>query len=169
MTEPKTAGDETDSRVPGGVTSRQRLFTAPLLLGLLGLLALTVLSLLVGVYDVFGSPDGAYIFALTRIPRTVSLLLAGSAMAISGLVMQQISQNRFVEPTTTGTTEWAGLGLLCVLILYPEAPLMVKMVAAIVAAFGGTMVFFLVLRRIQLRSAMIVPIIGNGSDRKSVV
>ena len=37
---------------------------------------------------------------------------------------------------------------------------MVKMVAAIAAAFGGTMVFFLVLRRIQLRSAMIVPIIG---------
>jgi iron compound ABC superfamily ATP binding cassette transporter, membrane protein len=160
VTEPKTAGDETSSRVPGGVTFRQRLFTAPLLLGLLGLLALTVLSLLVGVYDVFGSPDGAYIFALTRIPRTVSLLLAGSAMAISGLVMQQISQNRFVEPTTTGTTEWAGLGLLCVLILYPEAPLMVKMVAAIAAAFGGTMVFFLVLRRIQLRSAMIVPIVG---------
>ena len=97
---------------------------------------------------------------LFRSPRTVSLLLAGSAMAISGLVMQQISQNRFVEPTTTGTTEWAGLGLLCVLILYPEAPLMVKMVAAIAVAFGGTMVFFLVLRRIQLRSAMIVPIVG---------
>ena len=101
MTEPKTAGGEIDSRVPGGAASRQRLFTAPLLLGLLGLLALTVSSLLVGVYDVFGSPDGAYIFALTRIPRTVSLLLAGSAMAISGLVMQHISQNRFVEHTTT--------------------------------------------------------------------
>ena len=98
MTEPKTAGDETSSRVPGGVTFRQRLFTAPLLLGLLGLLALTVLSLLVGVYDVFGSPDGAYIFALTRIPRTVSLLLAGSAMAISGLVMQQMISTDKQDP-----------------------------------------------------------------------
>jgi len=107
-----------------------------------------------------GAQDGAHIFALTRIPRTISLLLAGSAMAMSGLVMQQIAQNRFVEPTTTGTNEWAGLGLLCVLILFPEAPLLVKMVVAILSAFTGTMIFFLILRRIRLRSAMIVPIVG---------
>ncbi len=81
-------------------------------------------------------------------------------MAMSGLVMQQIAQNRFVEPTTTGTNEWAGLGLLCVLILFPEAPLLVKMVVAILSAFTGTMIFFLILRRIRLRSAMIVPIVG---------
>jgi iron-siderophore ABC transporter, inner membrane subunit len=109
---------------------------------------------------VVGAQDGAHIFALTRIPRTISLLLAGSAMAMSGLVMQQIAQNRFVEPTTTGTNEWAGLGLLCVLILFPEAPLLVKMVVAILSAFTGTMIFFLILRRIRLRSAMIVPIVG---------
>lgn len=81
-------------------------------------------------------------------------------MAMSGLVMQQLTQNRFVEPTTTGTTEWAGLGLLLVMILVPGASLLTKMVVAVLAAFVGTMVFFLILRRVTLRSAVIVPIIG---------
>ena len=156
-----TAGDATDSpRVPGGTTSRPPLLSLPLLLGLLGVVGLAVVSLLVGVYDVLGAADGGQFFIITRIPRTVSLLLAGAAMAMCGLVMQQLTQNRFVEPTTTGTTEWAGLGLLVVLIVMPEAPLMVKMVVAIAAAFAGTMLFFLALRRITLRSAVIVPIIG---------
>ena len=155
MTKTEAAGGEAESLAPGAVAPRRRLLTAPLLLGLLGVVALAALSLMVGVYDVVGAQDGAHIFA-----RTISLLLAGSAMAMSGLVMQQIAQNRFVEPTTTGTNEWAGLGLLCVLILFPEAPLLVKMVVAILSAFTGTMIFFLILRRIRLRSAMIVPIVG---------
>ena len=36
----------------------------------------------------------------------------------AGLVMQLITQNRFVEPTTTGTIEWSGLGLF-VYLLFP--------------------------------------------------
>ncbi|MDO5092719.1 MAG: iron chelate uptake ABC transporter family permease subunit [Propionibacteriaceae bacterium] len=156
-----TAGDATDNpRIPGGTTYRTPLLSLPLILGLLGVVGLAGISLLVGVYDVLDAADGSQFFSITRIPRTVSLLLAGAAMAMCGLVMQQLTQNRFVEPTTTGTTEWAGLGLLVVLIVMPEAPLMVKMVVAIAAAFTGTMLFFLVLRRITLRSAVIVPIIG---------
>lgn len=121
---------------------------------------LLVLSLFTGVYDVFGGEGGAEMFAITRIPRTIALVLAGAAMAMSGLVMQLLTQNRFVEPTTTGTTEWAGLGLLTVMILFPGASLMERMTGAIVAAFIGTMVFFLFLRKVTLRSSLIVPIVG---------
>lgn len=137
-----------------------RLFTWPLLLGALVTVGLVAASLLVGVYDVLGAPDGLEMFAITRVPRTIALVLAGAAMAMSGLVMQQLTQNRFVEPTTTGTTEWAGLGLLAVMIVAPQASLLTKMSAAVLAAFAGTMVFFLVLRRVRLRSSIIVPIIG---------
>lgn len=118
------------------------------------------LSLATGVYDVFGAEDGAEMFAITRIPRTIALVLAGAAMSMSGLMMQLLTQNRFVEPTTTGTTEWAGLGLLTVMILFPTASLLERMVGAIIAAFVGTMIFFLFLRRVSLRSSLIVPIIG---------
>ena len=74
--------------------------------------------------------------------------------------MQLLTQNRFVEPTTTGTTEWAGLGLLTVMILFPGASILARMSGAVVAAFIGTGVFFLFLRRVTLRSSLIVPIVG---------
>ncbi len=139
---------------------RGRLFTWPLLIGTVITAALVATSLFVGVYDIFGTEDGAQMFAITRIPRTAALVLAGAVMSMAGLVMQQITQNRFVEPTTTGTTEWAGLGLLLVMIVAPEASLLVKMSGAVVAAFLGTMVFFAFLRRVTLKSSIIVPIVG---------
>ncbi|HLR95643.1 MAG TPA: iron chelate uptake ABC transporter family permease subunit [Jiangellaceae bacterium] len=137
-----------------------RLLSWPLLVGVVITAGLVISSLFIGVYDVFGHADGGEMFTTTRVPRTIALVLAGAAMSMSGLVMQLLTQNRFVEPTTTGTTEWAGLGLLTVMILMPEASLLTKMVGACIAAFVGTMIFFAFLRRVTLRSSVIVPIIG---------
>ncbi|HWS50576.1 MAG TPA: iron chelate uptake ABC transporter family permease subunit [Microbacterium sp.] len=138
----------------------RRLFDPLLIVGSLIVLGLLVLSLYTGVYDVRGAPDGGEMFQITRVPRTIALVLAGAAMAMAGLVMQLLTQNRFVEPTTTGTTEWAGLGLLTVMVLVPQPSIPLRMTAAVAAAFIGTMVFFLFLRRVSLRSSLIVPIVG---------
>ncbi|MDO5499849.1 MAG: iron chelate uptake ABC transporter family permease subunit [Propionibacteriaceae bacterium] len=118
------------------------------------------LSLTIGAFDITQGEAGQEMFWITRVPRTIALVLAGAAMAMCGLVMQLLTQNRFVEPTTTGTTEWAGLGLLLVMILIPGASLTTKMVGAVAMAFLGTMVFFAFLRRVSLRSSLIVPIVG---------
>ena len=140
--------------------SKEKLFDWKLLLGIAAVAGLLALSLFTGQYDIFGSDDGREMFGITRIPRTIALVLAGAAMAMSGLVMQLLTQNRFVEPTTTGTTEWAGLGLMLTLILVPGAGVGERMAGAIVAAFLGTGIFFLFLRRVTLRSSLIVPIVG---------
>jgi iron complex transport system permease protein len=145
---------------PQAAATKKKLVDWKLGLGVLVVLALLTLSLFTGVYNVFDGEFGGEMFAITRIPRTIALVLAGAAMAMSGLVMQLLTQNRFVEPTTTGTTEWAGLGLLLVTIVYPNASLSTKMIAAIVASFVGTMVFFMFLRRVSLQSSLIVPIVG---------
>nr|WP_233251690.1 iron chelate uptake ABC transporter family permease subunit [Serinibacter arcticus] len=123
-------------------------------------LGLVVASLFIGVYDVLGADDGVAMFHITRVPRTLALVLAGSAMAMSGLVMQLLTQNKFVEPTTSGTTEWAALGLLLSIILLPTAGLTTRMVIASASAFVGAMVFMLILRRVAIRSALVVPIVG---------
>lgn len=135
-----------------------RTFAFPLAVG--AVLILLILSLLAGEYSIFDHSDGREMFALTRIPRTAALVLAGAAMAMSGLVMQLLTQNRFVEPTTTGTTEWAGLGLLFVMYFFPSTSILGHMAGAIACAFIETMVFFLFLRRVSLRSSLIVPIVG---------
>lgn len=140
--------------------TRKKLFDWKLLLGLVVVLGLLAASLSVGEYDILSTDDGWEMFAATRIPRTIALVLSGAAMAMSGLVMQLLTQNRFVEPTTTGTTEWAGLGLLAVTYFIPAASILDRMFGAVIFAFIGTMVFFMFLRRVSLRSSLIVPIIG---------
>ena len=135
--------------------------TWPLLLAVLLTLALVTVSIFTGVADITAAQgDGREFLWITRIPRTASLVLAGASMAMAGLVMQLMTQNRFVEPSTVGTTEWAGLGLLVTYIVLPASGVFTKMVIAIVFAFAGTLVFFAFLRRVTLKSSLIVPIVG---------
>lgn len=122
-----------------------------------GLLAL---SLSIGAYDILGEDFGAEMFWITRVPRTVALVLAGAALATSGLVMQMLTQNRFVDATTSGTTEWAALGLLLTTLFLPGVGLVGKMVIASSSAFIGVMVFMLILRRVVIRTTLVVPLIG---------
>ncbi|MFA7396426.1 MAG: ABC transporter permease [Sphaerochaetaceae bacterium] len=139
---------------------RSRLWTRSFIALVVAVLALGIGSLFIGVYDIWGKEDGLNMFFITRVPRTVALMLTGSAMSMAGLVMQLLTQNRLVEPTTTGTIEWAGLGLMIIYLLFPAPSLMLRMGGAIIFSFVGTMVFFMFLRRVKLRSSLIVPIIG---------
>lgn len=141
-------------------TTRPKLLDWKLAAGVVLVLALLAASLMVGQYDILGTEDGWEMFRATRVPRTIALVLAGAAMAMSGLIMQMLTQNRFVEPTTTGTTEWAGLGLLASFLLFPDGSVMTRMLFAVGAAFIGTMVFFAFLRCVTLRSSLVVPIVG---------
>lgn len=123
-------------------------------------LGLIVVSLLVGVYDLSEETFGSQMLWITRVPRTVALVLAGVSMAMCGLIMQMLTQNKFVEPSTVGTSEWAGLGLLISFIALPLASLTTRIIVASVFAFAGTMLFMAILRRVVLRTSLIVPLIG---------
>ncbi|EPD47519.1 ABC transporter permease [Corynebacterium sp. HFH0082] len=138
----------------------QKLLEPRLAIGIAVVAVLVAMSLFVGQYDILGADDGWEMFATTRIPRTIALVLSGAAMAMCGLVMQLLTHNKFVEPTTTGTTEWAGLGLIFVMYFFPSASLLGRMSGAIIFAFIGTAVFFLFLRRVTLKSSLVVPIVG---------
>ena len=140
--------------------SYNKIWTKPFILAIIVVIILGMISLSTGVYDILGQEDGINMFFITRVPRTVALMLTGAAMSMAGLVMQLITQNRLVESTTTGTIEWAGLGLIFVYLVFPAPTLVQRMTGAILFSFIGTMIFFLFLRKIKLRSSLIVPIIG---------
>jgi iron complex transport system permease protein len=139
-----------------------------LLLAVLVMLVLASVSLLVGVTHMpvwamlAGSDDGhaARVLAISRIPRTLALVLAGASMAIAGLIMQMMIRNRFAEPTTSGTVEAASLGLLIVTIMAPELPVMGKMLVAAAFALAGTLLFVRLLRLVPLRDPLMVPLLG---------
>ncbi|AWN47584.1 iron ABC transporter permease [Methylobacterium terrae] len=129
---------------------------AGLVLAVLSLALLAAASLAVGVADL----TGAGILAGSRIPRTLALVLAGAGMAVAGVIMQLVAQNRFAEPSTAGTAESATFGMLLVTLLAPGAPVAVKMLAATAAALAGTALFLRVLRAMPLRARLTVPLVG---------
>ena len=139
-----------------------------LLLAATTVIALALISLLIGASDLslaaLLSPEegqqATQVLLISRIPRTLSLILAGMAMAVSGTIMQMLTQNRFVEPSTAGTVESASLGLLIVTLFAPEAPVIVKMLAAAGCALAGTTLFLRILGLVPLRSVLTVPLVG---------
>lgn len=141
-----------------------KLFLPALLLTVL----LALVSLFVGVRDVSpfdlfsGAADQRDLMVLlaSRVPRTIALVLAGSGMAIAGTIMQMLARNRFVEPSTAGTVESAGLGMLTVLLIAPDMPVIAKMLVAAAFSMAGTALFLSILRAIPLRSILMVPLVG---------
>jgi len=139
-----------------------------LALALVGVVGLGLVSLFVGVGDLSladlwaGGPDGlaTQLLLISRLPRTLAIVLAGMAMGVAGLIMQMLSRNRFVEPSTAGTVEFAGLGLLTVTLVAPGLPVIGKMSVAAIFALIGTGIFLRILRSIPLRSALVVPLVG---------
>jgi iron complex transport system permease protein len=131
-------------------------------------IALAIASLFVGVSDVSlgtllssGPEDRAtQVLLISRIPRTLAIILSGAAMAVAGLVMQMVVRNRFVEPSTAGTTEAASLGFLVATIFVPAWPLMGKMLIAASFALAGTALFLRILKAVPLRDTLLVPLVG---------
>nr|WP_154142301.1 MULTISPECIES: ABC transporter permease [unclassified Brucella] len=129
---------------------------------------MAVISLFIGVSDVslhtlFGkaSTDRATeVLLISRIPRTLAIILAGMSMAVAGMIMQMLTRNRFVEPSTAGTVESASLGILLVILFAPETPVFGKMLVASVSVLAGTALFLRILRSIPLRSVLVVPLVG---------
>ena len=105
-------------------------------------------------------PQAWAILTISRLPRTAAVLLTGAALAIAGVVMQQLVRNRFVEPGTTGTAEGAALGLLAITLAAPGAPIWVKMVVASLSAMAATWLFLRLIRRLPAREVLLVPLVG---------
>ena len=136
---------------------------------MMGLLVL--LSLSIGVADfswsgIFHSlinhsaNSDSSLMLVSRIPRTIAIILTGVAMAVAGMIMQVVLKNRFVEPSMVGATQSAALGLLVVSLLFPASALLVKMSVATVSAVFGMMLFMLLIRRIPPTDYLMIPLIG---------
>ena len=130
------------------------------------LIAFSFTSLFIGVVnlspaDLFGlTTKKAQVLMISRIPRLISILLSGVSMSLCGLIMQQLSQNKFVSPTTAGTLDSARLGILISLLLFTSASPLVKMAVAFLAALLGTYAFTKILERIRFKDAVFIPLVG---------
>lgn len=109
---------------------------------------------------VSGKGNDAFILWSARIPRTITVLLAGAGLALSGMVMQTLTQNRFAAPDTIGTIESAKLGLLTGMVLFPNLSVQGKMAISFLFAVVGTLIFLLASSRFGVKSQLFIPLMG---------
>lgn len=127
------------------------------------LLILSVLSLFVGIGQLnvaqllAGDPQSWDLLFTSRIPRLAAVLLAGAGLSIAGLIMQQISQNRFASPSTSGTIECAMLGYVLSLVLFGNGN---QLWLIFSVSMLGTLAFVQFINRIQFKNAVFVPLVG---------
>ncbi|RYL94046.1 ABC transporter permease [Sporolactobacillus sp. THM19-2] len=127
---------------------------------------LAIVSLFVGVEDVpiddflHLTSEQKDVLLISRVPRTISIIIAGAGMSLCGLIMQQITHNRFVSPTTAGTMDAARLGVLVALMVFPAAGTLSKMLVAFVFALAGTFLFIAILQRIRIKDPIFIPLVG---------
>lgn len=146
------------------VEMAQKLFRLDVLIIIL--IVLSIVSMFVGVIplsinEIFNlSEQQQNILATSRFPRTISIIIAGASLAVSGLIMQQLTRNKFVSPTTAGTMDWAQLGILIGIISFPAINLFGRLAFALVLAMFGTLLFMQIITRIKLKDVIFVPLIG---------
>lgn len=130
------------------------------------LVILSIFSLFIGVSDLrlshilSGQTEKIQVVVSSRIPRLISIIIAGMSMSIAGLILQRLSGNKFIAPSTAATVDSAKFGVLVSLILFPTIGSVGRMLVAFVFALAGTFLFMGILRRIKLKDAIFIPLIG---------
>ncbi|GLO64870.1 ABC transporter permease [Oceanobacillus kimchii] len=127
---------------------------------------LSFVSLFIGAIDIKVTDlldwesDKTQTFLISRVPRLMAIILAGAGMSIAGLIMQSLSRNKFVSPTTAGTLDAAKLGILISMLFFTNVTYTQQVVFSFAFALIGTFVFMQILDRIKFKDAIFVPLIG---------
>ncbi|ODP99486.1 iron ABC transporter permease [Salinivibrio sp. SS3] len=127
---------------------------------------LCVVSLMVGSQPISwqGLLDGSQTAWLTltasRLPRLIAIALTGIGLSISGIILQHIVNNRFVEPATSGGLDAAKLGILVSLTTLSSASTASKVLFAMSFCLVTSLIFIIIIRRIEFRNTVLIPVLG---------
>jgi len=128
------------------------------------LLVLSVVSLFIGpmpIRNIFAMSYQEHIVMFAaRVPRLITIIVSGMGMSICGLIMQSLTRNRFVSPTTAGTMDGARLGVLVSMLVMGSANLFWRTFFAFAFTLLTTLVFIKMLERIKYKNVIFVPLVG---------
>lgn len=127
------------------------LFSASTFIGILDIKLIDLLKL---------DREAWHNFLYFRIPRSVSIVLASAGLAVAGIIMQAISQNKFISPTTSGTISATQLGMLVALLLFPMGSSFVKFGFAFISALIFSIFLMVILNKIKIKNIIYLPLIG---------
>ena len=127
----------------------------------------SALSLFVGALDgvslralIRGDELARLVFMHSRLPRTMAIILSAAGLSVAGLIMQAISRNKFMSPSTAGTTDAAALGLLFSFLFLSEQSSITQTIFSFVFALMATIIFTAIISRLKIREAVYIPLLG---------
>lgn len=89
---------------------------------------------------------GSFIVVQYRLPRVGGGILAGAALAVSGVMLQAALRNPLASPDVVGVSKGAGLGALLAIMLLPAAPGIAIPVAVVIGAVAAAALLLLLSR-----------------------
>ena len=111
---------------------------------------------------VFGHFEGREAWRIivleTRLPQTVTALLAGAALSVSGLMLQTLFKNPLAGPSILGISDGANLGVAVAMIWLGAASYLSTILAALIGA-GVVLLLILWFSR-RVRGSVMLLIIG---------
>lgn len=140
---------------PRGLKKRQMPALLGLVLGLCILLICLVYSVTLGAADIpldkilasFIAFDGSYehlVIQTVRLPRVLIAILVGSALAVSGALMQGLTRNPLADPGILGIESGAALAVVATIFIFGSSSLSVLTIVAFLGAgVTATLVYFL--------------------------
>lgn len=133
---------------------------------ILTLMVLSIMSIFIGVQDISIMDiinldiDKINVVLISRLPRLIALIVAGVGMSISGVIMQQISNNKFVSPTTAATLDSAQFGVIIAMLIFTNTTITEKMIVSFICALIGTFLFMKILKKIKMKNIIFIPLVG---------
>ncbi len=103
---------------------------------------ISVKTFINGFYEDKSSPEYRIIFYI-RLPRIIAAILAGSALSVSGVLIQAILNNAMAAPNIIGVNSGAGLAVSLVMALFPSMLLLVPVAAFSGALFACILIFII--------------------------
>lgn len=106
------------------------------------------------------SGDAWLTLTASRLPRLMTVVLSGVGLAVCGVIVQHIVRNKFVEPATSGGVDAAKFGILVALTTAPGMGAVGRMLFALAFCFASSLIFVAIVRHIQFKNTIFVPVIG---------
>lgn len=125
---------------------------------------LAIISLFIGAYDIDwsaifnGNYSDLFIIIESRLPRMLAVITTGMSLAVAGLIMQSLTGNKFVSPTTAGVSSFSTLGVVIALIFTKSYS--ARLVTSFLITMAGSLLFVSLIQKIKYKDKVMIPLIG---------
>ena len=149
---------------------KQNKFALFAIIGLFSIVVLLLTDILIGMSNIgfkdiidsifnYNKSKEHLIITTIRLPRVLLCILVGASMAISGLIMQNLTRNPLASPQVLGINSGATLAVVIIMVFLPQLGYKIKILCAFLGA-GLIGMFVYVIGSVKNLSPLKITLVG---------